>query len=84
MNIKKILAGAVSSALVFGALAIPVFAAPADYNPPEQASACGQMHGAFQYYSHGYMLTFDTPRAADGQQTGENNSAKSCQSHFVN
>lgn len=84
MNFKK----SVSLSLLLGLVALafvasPVFATPDDYSAPEQASACGQMHGAFQFYSHGWIQTYDIPRAADGQQTGANNSAKLCQSHFV-
>lgn len=31
-------------------------------------------HGAFTYYSHGVIVGYDIPRAADGYQTGINNS----------
>ncbi len=31
-------------------------------------------HGAFTYYSHGVIVGYDIPRAADGTQTGLNNS----------
>ena len=71
------------------ALGVPVGAAadPADYaaNPGlAQASACGQYHGAFQYYS-GTQGTpvFWIPEAAQqggiGDTTGPANSAKGCQ-----
>nr|MBI5455626.1 hypothetical protein [Candidatus Levybacteria bacterium] len=30
-------------------------------------------HGAFTYYSHGVIVGYDVPRAADGYQTGINN-----------
>lgn len=45
-------------------------------NPSPNASACGQMHGAFGKDNN-------LAGGANGQQTGANNSAKLCQSHFI-
>jgi len=85
MNIKKMLAGAAVSAVMLSSFAVPAFASPADYesNPGRQqaievGAQCdsGAGSGAFEYYSHGYIPeTYETPRAADGTQTGLNNSA---------
>ncbi len=65
--------------LAMGGAAI---ATPADYEA--RGSACGQYHGAFEYYSH--MRGFWIPGAAQqggiGDTTGPANSAKGCQSHF--
>lgn len=47
------------------------------YHP--QGSACGEMHGAFGFFGKDNNLA----GGADGQQTGANNSAKGCQSHFT-
>lgn len=61
---------------------VPVYASPDDYHP--QGSDCGQYHGAFEYYSHGFIqdLIPTPPRGTDGT-TGERNSAKGCQQHFA-
>lgn len=48
-------------------------------NPSPNASACGQMHGAFGAFGTDNNLA----GGANGQQTGANNSAKLCQSHFI-
>ena len=42
------------------------------------ASACGTMHGAFDYFGKGLNMS----GGANGQQTGLNNSAKGCQRNF--
>jgi hypothetical protein len=76
---------------VLGFLAAPALAAPGtDPNPNNgndngyhgagQANAgaqcgTGAASGAFGAYSHGVMTTYDVPRAANGQQTGINNSS---------
>ena len=82
---KKLVAMATTAA----ALALPAAAVadPADYasNPGlAQASACGQYHGAFEYYSHTQGTeVFWIPAAAQegglGDTTGPANSAKGCQ-----
>jgi hypothetical protein len=76
---------------VAGLLAIP--AAPAfagnsgtgsEYHP--QGSDCGQYHGAFGYFGKDNNLGIKsdpTDPGADGQATGEANSAKGCQPHFA-
>jgi hypothetical protein len=46
---------------------------------PPNAGACGQMHGAFGAFGKENNFA----GGADGQQTGANNSAKLCQSHFA-
>jgi len=79
----------ITLAAVVAALSIPTaaWADPDDYatNPGlEQAGACGQYHGAFEFYSH----TQDTPvfwiptvaqEGGLGDTTGPANSAKVCQ-----
>lgn len=42
------------------------------YDSARSNTICAD-HGAFTYYSHGSMLQYDVPRAADGYQTGINN-----------
>jgi len=42
------------------------------------ASACGTMHGAFDYFGKGLNLA----GGADGRETGLANSAKGCQRNF--
>lgn len=79
----------VIAAMAVAALALPVGASadPTDYasNPGlAQASACGQYHGAFEYYSHTQGTpVFWIPAAAQqggiGDTTGPANSAKGCQ-----
>jgi Spy/CpxP family protein refolding chaperone len=54
-------------------------AASDNYNPPPNAGACGQMHGSFGAFGKENNFA----GGADGQQTGANNSAKLCQSHFA-
>lgn len=85
MNIKKFLVGGAAGALMLGVLIVPAFASPTDYdsNPRRQqaievGAQCGSGagSGAFEFYSHGYIPEiYETPRAADGTQTGLNNSA---------
>ena len=42
------------------------------------ASACGTMHGAFDYFGKGLNMA----GGADGRETGLANSAKGCQRNF--
>ena len=51
-----------------------------EYHP--QGSACGQYHGAFAYFGKDNNLGIKsdpTDPGADGQATGDANSAKGCQ-----
>ncbi len=50
-----------------------------DYYAPDTASACGQMHGAFNVFGPGNSMA----DGADGTATGSANSAKNCQTHFL-
>jgi hypothetical protein len=68
------------------ALALPVAATAgnsgdgSEYHP--QGSACGQYHGAFGYFGKDNNLGIQsdpTDPGADGQATGDANSAKGCQ-----
>jgi hypothetical protein len=71
--------------MIFGAAAlisVPAFAGTAfagnsgdgsEYHP--QGSDCGQYHGAFGYFGKDNNLA----GGADGQATGDANSAKGCQ-----
>ena len=49
------------------------------YYVPPAAGACGSMHGAFNYFGPGKNMA----GGANGPATGDNNSAKLCQSHFL-
>jgi hypothetical protein len=61
------------------ALAVPVAASAGDdYNPNPNASACGQYHGAFGAFGKDNNFA----GGADGQLTGDANSAKGCQNNF--
>jgi hypothetical protein len=84
MSIKKLAVGAAASAILFGSLAMPVFAGNSgngsEYHP--QGSDCGQYHGAFGYFGKDNNLGIKsdpTDPGADGQATGDANSAKGCQ-----
>ena len=58
------------------ALAMPAVASAGDnYQPNDNASACGQYHGAFGYFGKDSNLA----GGANGQETGDANSAKGCQ-----
>jgi hypothetical protein len=61
------------------AVAIPTAASAGnDYNPNPNASACGQYHGAFGAFGKDNNFA----GGADGQATGDANSAKGCQNNF--
>lgn len=80
---------AITAAALMAVSAIPAFAAPGNdpnpgngydkgyaapgYDSARDNTVCAD-HGAFGYYAHGAMTTYDTPRAADGAQTAINNS----------
>lgn len=85
-KIKKLAFAGATTALLLGSLAGGAFAAPGNDStpPPGQAQAgvvgaqcdTGAASGAFGYYAHGLIPElYPTPRAADGTQTGLNNSA---------
>lgn len=63
-------------------MSAPALATPADYEP--RGSACGQYHGAFEFYSHmrGYWIPGAAQQGGIGDTTGPANSAKGCQPHF--
>ncbi len=66
----------ITLALALFALTIPVAASAGNnYNPNPNASACGQYHGAFGAFGQGNNFA----GGADGQATGDANSAKGCQ-----
>jgi len=77
----------IAAIAVLGIMAAPALAAPGtdpSSPPPGQAQAglvgaqcdTGAASGAFGAFAHGYIpATYDPPRAADGTQTGLNNSA---------
>ena len=83
---KRILVSILIAIFVLATAATPVLAAPGNNPPtppPGQAQAglvgaqcdSGAASGAFGYYAHGYIPeNYETPRAADGTQTGLNNS----------
>jgi hypothetical protein len=50
-----------------------------DYYAPAAAGVCGQMHGAFNVFGPDNNMA----GGANGPVTGEGNSAKFCQSHFL-
>lgn len=90
MNIKKIAFTAAASAVMLSSFAGIAFAAPGNDGtpPPGQAQAIavgaqcgtdgisGAASGAFGAFAHGFIpANYPTPRAADGTQTGLNNSA---------
>jgi hypothetical protein len=61
------------------ALAVPAASLAGDnYNPNPNASACGQYHGAFGAFGKDNNFA----GGADGQATGDANSAKGCQNNF--
>ena len=72
------------------AIALAVFASPAlasnsgdgsDYGTQpgyDKAAACGQYHGAFNAFGKDYNFA----GGADGQATGDANSAKGCQKNL--
>jgi hypothetical protein len=71
------------------ALALPVAATAgnsgdgSEYHP--QGSACGMYHGAFGYFGKDNNLGINsdpTDPGADGQATGDANSAKGCQNNL--
>jgi hypothetical protein len=83
---KRVLLSLLFSVVLLATAVSPVLAAPGNdppSPPPGQAQAgiagaqcgTGAASGAFGYYAHGYIpQTYDTPRAANGAQTGLNNS----------
>jgi hypothetical protein len=82
---KKLIVAVFASASMAGGMAVPAFAAPGNDTlpPPGQAQAeavgaqcgTGAASGAFGAYAHGYIPdNYQTPRGADGTQTGLNNS----------
>jgi hypothetical protein len=75
--------------IVLCALALPVIASAgnsgdgSEYHP--QGSACGEYHGAFGYFGKDNNLGVNSDPAdpgADGQATGDANSAKGCQENL--
>ncbi len=79
----------ITIAAVLGVLAVPSTALAgnsgdgSEYHP--QGSPCGQYHGAFGYFGKNNNLGIKsdpTDPGADGQATGDANSAKGCQQHF--
>ncbi len=77
-GLKKYVAGiAASLTMALGSAGGVAFAGNsgtgAEYHP--QGSACGQYHGAFGYFGKDNNLA----GGADGQATGDANSAKGCQ-----
>lgn len=80
MKIKKFLVGAAVSAAMLGGMAGTAFAGNSgdgsEYHP--QGSPCGQYHGAFGYFGKDNNLA----GGADGQATGDANSAKGCQKNL--
>ncbi len=71
---KRMLALAATAA----ALAIPAAASAGNnYDPNPNASACGQYHGAFGAFGKDNNFA----GGANGQATGDANSAKGCQNN---
>jgi len=68
---KKVIVAAAACA----ALAVPA-SAGAEYHP--QGSACGEYHGAFGAFGADNNFA----GGADGQATGDANSAKTCQNNL--
>ena len=84
MNIKKVVFGAVATALMFGSIAIPAFAAqpaaPGTYGTAASIAQCGTsaMSGAFNAHNLVYgpnSSVFGQAGGAGGGQTGINNSS---------
>jgi hypothetical protein len=69
---KKFIAGAAVVGMTLGGFA---GLALADYNPNPNASECGQYHGAFGAFGKDNNFA----GGANGQATGDANSAKGCQ-----
>jgi Spy/CpxP family protein refolding chaperone len=62
--------------VALAALAVPLAASAGNnYNPNPNASDCGQYHGAFGAFGQDNNFA----GGADGQATGDANSAKGCQ-----
>ncbi len=87
MNIKKIIAGGAAAGMLLAGSAGVAFAGNSgdgsEYHP--QGSACGQYHGAFGYFGKDNNLGIKsdpTDPGADGQATGDANSAKGCQQNL--
>ena len=82
MTKDKMLRGIIASAAAISMLATAgvAFAGNSgdgsEYHP--QGSACGQYHGAFGYFGKDNNLA----GGADGQATGDANSAKGCQKNL--
>ncbi len=79
---RRIFTALVSALLLTLAMSGAAIATPDDYEP--RGSACGQYHGAFEYYSHmrGYWIPGAAQQGGIGDTTGPANSAKGCQPHF--
>ena len=61
------------------ALTMPAAAsAGGNYHPNDNAAACGQYHGAFGAFGK----DFNFAGGANGQETGDANSAKGCQTNL--
>ena len=71
---KLLICGASVAALTTPAAAF----AGNDYNPNGNAAACGQYHGAFGAFGKDNNFA----SGADGQATGDANSAKGCQTNL--
>lgn len=83
-KVKKIAITGATAALMLSSFAGSAFAGNsgtgAEYHP--QGSACGQYHGAFGYFGKDNNLGIKsdpTDPGANGQATGDANSAKGCQ-----
>lgn len=86
-RLKKALIGASASMMIIGTAGGVALAGNsgtgAEYHP--QGSACGQYHGAFGYFGKDNNLGVKSDPAdpgADGQATGDANSAKGCQNNY--
>ena len=76
---KLLICGASVAALTMPAAAIAVNAGDGSgYDPNPNASDCGQYHGAFGAFGKDYNFA----GGANGQATGDANSAKGCQKNL--
>ena len=76
---KLLICGASVAALTMPATAFAGNAGDGSgYNPNPNASDCGQYHGAFGAFGKDYNFA----GGADGQASGDANSAKGCQNNL--
>lgn len=73
---RKMVALLAAGAMLLGTAG--VVSAGNNYNPNPNASACGQYHGAFGAFGKDNNLA----GGANGQATGDANSAKGCQNNY--